>query len=68
MPHDFTLSELENAYTSILGTKLDKRNFRKKILKLKILTKVPRKRRGGRARPAQLYRFTSSKVHEINVL
>ncbi len=31
MPKEFTLTELERAYESILGTDLDKRNFRKKI-------------------------------------
>ncbi len=65
---EFTLTELEKAYGTILKTGLDKRNFRKKILKLKILKELPRKRSGGRSRPAQLYRFTSSKVAEIEVL
>lgn len=68
MPKEFTLTELESAYETILGTELDKRNFRKKILKLAVLTEVPRKREGGRFRPAQLYRFASTKVDEIEVL
>jgi 8-oxo-dGTP diphosphatase len=68
MPKEFTLTELEQTYESVLKTDLDKRNFRKKILKLKILTALPHKRTGGRFRPAQLYRFTSDKVHEIEVL
>lgn len=68
LPNEFTLTELERAYESILGTDLDKRNFRKKILKLKVLTTLPRKRAGGRFRPAQLYRFASSAVTEIEVL
>ena len=68
MPKEFTLTELENAYEVILGTHLDKRNFRKKILKLKIVTPTAGKREGGRFRPAQLYRFTSTKVEEIEVV
>src|SRR3989344_1177848 len=68
LPREFTLSELERAYTSILGTNLDKRNFRKKILKLKILKALPHKRAGGAFRPAQLYRFASEAVKEIQVL
>ncbi len=68
MPEEFTLTELESAYESILHADLDKRNFRKKIHKLKIVTELPRKRTGGRFRPAQLYKFTSPKVHEIEVL
>lgn len=68
LPSEFTLTELEKAYTQILGTHLDKRNFRKKILKLKILKTVPRKKTGGAFRPAQLYRFVKSKVEDIQVL
>ena len=68
MPHEFTLTELEQAYESITHAALDKRNFRKKILKLGILKELPRKRTGGRFRPAQLYAFASKKVTEIEVL
>jgi len=68
MPHEFTLTELEQVYESILCTDLDKRNFRKKILKLGILTPLGKKRSGGAFRPAELYRFTSKKVTEIEVL
>ena len=68
LPDEFTLTELERAYEAILNQNLDKRNFRKKILKLKILAPLPRKRTGGRFRPAQLYRFASPRVHEIEIL
>lgn len=65
---EFTLTELEHAYESVLGTDLDKRNFRKKILKLNILKEAAGKRTGGSFRPAQLYTFASSKVLDIEVL
>jgi 8-oxo-dGTP diphosphatase len=68
MPKEFTLTELETAYESVLGTDLDKRNFRKKILKLNILTETPRMKTGGRFRPARLYRFASQDVKELEVL
>ncbi len=68
MPQEFTLTELELSYEHILKTALDKRNFRKKILKLKILKPLQKKRAGGRSRPAQLYRFLSPKVSEIEVI
>ena len=68
MPQEFTLTELENVYKQVLNENLDKRNFRKKILKLKIVTPVIGKRVRGRFRPAQVYRFTSSRVGEIEVL
>jgi len=68
MPSEFTFTELEQAYETILHTDLDKRNFRKKIKKLNILTALPRKRSLGRSRPAQLYRFASKKIREIENL
>lgn len=68
MPKEFTLTELEEMYEVCLGHELDKRNFRKKILKLDILKELPRKRTGGRFRPAQLYKFQSEKVKEIEVI
>lgn len=68
LPKEFTLTELEQSYECILKTRLDKRNFRKRVLKLHIVKPLGRKRRLGRARPAELYAFTSSKVKEIEVL
>ena len=68
MPSEFTLTELEQAYARILKSSLDKRNFRKKILKLKVVKPTGKKRSTGRSRPAELFRFTSKKVTEIEVL
>ncbi len=68
LPKEVTLTDLETAYEILLGTDLDKRNFRKKILKLNILKELPKKRTGGSFRPAQLYAFASDKVKEIEML
>jgi 8-oxo-dGTP diphosphatase len=68
MPKEFTLTELEQSFESIIKTDLDKRNFRKKILKLGILTDLGKKRTGGRSRPAALYKFKSSTVVPIEVI
>ena len=68
MPKEFTLTELEHINEAILKTDLDKRNFRKKILKLKILAPLNRKRASGAFRPAELYRFSSEKISDIEVL
>lgn len=68
LPDEFTLTEMEEAYESVLLSDLDKRNFRKKILKLKILMDLKRKKTGGAHRPAELYRFSSTKIREIEVL
>lgn len=68
MPHEFTLTELEMTYECVLGASLDKRNFRKKILKLGVLKETKKIRSGGRFRPAKLYQFTATSVKEIEVL
>lgn len=68
MSREFTLTELEQMYGTIMKVRIDKRNFRKKILKLGILTELPKKRSGGRSRPAQIYRFSSTAIKEINIL
>ncbi len=68
MPSEFTLTELESAYESLLKTELDKRNFRKKLLKLKVVIPCGRKRTGGAYRPAELYTFRGTRVEEIELL
>lgn len=57
LPARFTLSDLQQTYEVVLGRKLDKRNFRKKILSLQILAPDGQARHGG-GRPARLYQFT----------
>ncbi|MEM4724984.1 MAG: NUDIX domain-containing protein, partial [Candidatus Hadarchaeum sp.] len=37
LPEEFTLTELQTAYEKVLGERLDKRNFRRKILQAGIL-------------------------------
>lgn len=54
---EFTLSELQAVYEAILHRKLDKRNFRKKILSTSILEETDRTKMEGPHRPARLYRF-----------
>ena len=60
LPEQFTLTELQKAYEVILGKKLDKRNFRKKILSSNILEKTHNKKVEGRHRPAMLYKFSAT--------
>ncbi len=68
LPASFTLTALERAYAVVLGSALDKRNFRKKILKLGVVRPVQGKRTQGQFRPAQLYAFVSDDVSEIEIL
>jgi len=56
LPGAFTLSELQSLCEVILGRRLDRRNFRRKLRDGGFV--APAKgRREGRHRPAQLYRF-----------
>ena len=64
LPEKFTLTELQEVYEAILGKKLDKRNFRRKMSILEILKPLPEYRRGGQ-RPAQLYRFVASRFEKL---
>jgi len=58
MPELFTLSELQSTFETVLGTDLDKRNFRRRMLALDCLQATRRMRREGSHRPARLYRCT----------
>jgi 8-oxo-dGTP diphosphatase len=60
LPPEFTLTELQRTYETILARPLDKRNFRKKMLAAEgLLEATPRQKRDGAHRPAQLFRFTN---------
>lgn len=59
LPEYFTLSQLQRVYESILGRRLDKRNFRKWMLSRGIIRPTGRKKVEGAHRPAELYTFTS---------
>lgn len=57
MPEQFTLTELQQGYESVLDRKLDKRNFRKRILSMNLIQETNQTKIEGAHRPAQLYRF-----------
>lgn len=57
----FTFPELQGIYETVLGRKLDKRNFRKKIESLGVLRPLAEWRRTGR-KPARLYMAAAGTV------
>ena len=61
LPAQFTLSELQSVYETVLKEELDKRNFRRKILAADILEESGGYREGDH-RPAKLYRFTAKAI------
>lgn len=57
LPEKFKLTQLQELYESILNTKLDKRNFRKKILSMNLLVPLDESEEGVPHRAARLYKF-----------
>lgn len=57
LPEAFTLSELQQVHETILGKRLDKSAFRKRIRDGDYLEAIPDGLRLGSNRPAQLYRL-----------
>jgi 8-oxo-dGTP diphosphatase len=64
LPAEFTLSELQHTYEIILDEKLDKRNFRRRMLQSGII-EVTSHLRTGEGRPARLYRYRPDAVAEV---
>jgi 8-oxo-dGTP diphosphatase len=65
LPPKFTLSQLQHLYEAVLGTELDKRNFRKKVLSFDLLVALKETQMVGRHRPAQLFRFDAEKYEKL---
>ena len=65
LPPKFTLSGLQRLYEAILETRLDKRNFRKKVLGFGLLLPLKETRMTGRHRPARLFRFDTAKYRKL---
>lgn len=57
LPKKFTLSQLQSLHEVVLGVKLDKRNFRKRIKRDDIVKPLNEKQKGVLHKPAQLYSF-----------
>ena len=67
LPRKFTLTELQHLYEAILepSKEIDKRNFRKKILSMKILDDLGETQEGVAHRPAKLYKFDKKKYEKF---
>jgi len=63
LPEKFTLFELMQLYEEILGVEMDKSNFRRKILRMKLLVPLDEKQKDVSHRAAQLYEF-DPKIYE----
>ena len=65
LPKKFTLSQLQTLYETVLGTPLDKRNFRKKILKMGLLIELDETQTDVAHRAARLYQFDESTYRQL---
>ncbi len=65
-PNTFTLPQLQKVYEKILGTELDRRNFRKKLLSDNIIIETDQLQKEANKKASKLYKFTD-KNSSINL-
>jgi 8-oxo-dGTP diphosphatase len=65
LPEKFTLVQLQHLYEAIYQRKIDKRNFRKKILSMGILEKLDEKERETSKKGAYYYKFNESAYKKL---
>lgn len=61
LPEKFTMPELQKLYETILGKKLDRRNFQRKMLSYDILKRLKQRREGVAHKAPYLYSFDLKK-------
>jgi 8-oxo-dGTP diphosphatase len=60
LPQRFTLRQLQEVHEAILGRRLNKDSFRRRVLALGLVDPTGERERGVEHRPAELYRFRTS--------
>ena len=60
-PQEFSLPKLQKLYEDLLNEKYDRRNFRKRLLKLDIIESLDKISSNSCGRPAKLYKFKEIK-------
>ena len=65
LPEKFTLVQLQDLYEAIYQRKIDKRNFRKKILSMGILEKLDEKERETSKKGAFYYKFNEGSYKRL---
>ena len=65
LPEKFTIPELQRLYETILGRKLDRRNFLRKITSIGILTKLDEKKSNVAHKAPNLYSFDKERYEEV---
>jgi len=65
LPNKFTLPQLQNLYEAIYETRLDKRNFTRKILSIKVLKKLKEKEKESSRKGAFYYVFDRGNYEKL---
>lgn len=65
LPEKFTFFQLQKLYETVLGIELDKRNFRKKFLKMDLLQELDEFQTNAPHRAAKLYAFDREKYQQL---
>jgi len=60
LPEKFTMPELQALYETVLGRRLDRRNFQKRMLDQGFIERLGERKTGGAHRSPYLYRFVTS--------
>lgn len=63
LPERFTMSDLQHLYETILGRKLNRGNFYRRIMRFDVLIKHEDQRKGGAHKSPNLYSFDPVKYH-----
>ena len=64
LPEKFTMPELRTIYETIIGRSLDRRNFQRKMLSVKVIKKLNETRKSGAHKSPILYTFDEEKYNE----
>jgi hypothetical protein len=65
LPKKFTLFQLQELYEALLNKKLDKPNFRRKLMNMNLLVPCKEKQTAVSHRAASLYRFDKKIYHKL---
>lgn len=63
--NEFTLPNLQRFYENLFNVKLDRRNFRKHLIKLDVIEPINKGKSVGKGRPATIYKFKESEIDKI---
>ena len=65
LPEKFTLTQLQHIYEAVLNKQIDKRNFRKKMLRYGLLQELKQKQKGVSHRAAAYFKFNKRRYENL---